>query len=225
MKATTANRRPGRPPDEALPGRRTEEILAAATTLFATHGFAEADTQTLANQLGIGKGTLYRYFACKQDLFLATVDRAMRHLSTAVDAASADVHEPLPRISCAIRAYLGFFDKNPHFVELLIQERARFKDRRKPTYFQYLEANIGRWHEVFRELIRTKQVRDVPVDRITNVLSNLVYGTMFTNYFAGRSHSLENQAEEILDIVFHGILLAPARPTTLPAKTRRSKSI
>jgi AcrR family transcriptional regulator len=225
MSRVEGQRRVGRPPDSALPGRRTEEILAAATVLFATYGFTAADTQSLADQLGIGKGTIYRYFNCKQDLFLATVDRAMRHLLAEVDGATESVADPLQRVSCAIRAYLGFFDRNPHFVELLIQDRAHFRDRQKPLYFQYQDANIGRWKTLFQELIQAKRVRNVPVERITTVIGNLVYGTMFTNYFAGRSASLESQAEEILDIVFHGILLEPVRKSAIPPKPRRSRPL
>jgi hypothetical protein len=59
---------------------------------------------------------------------------------------------------------------------------------------------------VFRRLIAAGRVRPIPVERITEVFSNLVYGTMFTNYFAGPSKSYEAQTRDILDIVFGGIL-------------------
>ena len=41
---------------------RREEILDAATDLFAEHGFTETVTQTLADRLQVGKGTIYRHF-------------------------------------------------------------------------------------------------------------------------------------------------------------------
>src|SRR5437867_4688042 len=69
-----------RPTGDALWVSRQEEILEAAARLFAQHGYADTDTQLLADELGVGKGTLYRYFASKQDLFLAAVDRVMREL-------------------------------------------------------------------------------------------------------------------------------------------------
>ena len=39
---------------------RREEILDAATKLFAEHGYADTDTQQLADKLGVGKGTLVK---------------------------------------------------------------------------------------------------------------------------------------------------------------------
>jgi len=55
-------------------------------------------------------------------------------------------------------------------------------------------------------LIREGRVRDIPVDRILDVLGNLMYGTMFTNFFTGPNKSFEEQARDIVDITFFGIL-------------------
>lgn len=196
----------GRPVDEALTERRREEILEAAARLFAQRGYSQTDTQAVADALGVSKGTLYRYFASKEELFLAAADRAMHRLREAVEAATGAGDDPLEVMQQAITAYLRFFEENSAYVELLIQERAQFKDRKKPTYFEHREKNIGRWREMFARLIAEGRVRDVPVERITGVISNLVYGTMFTNYFVGRHAALEDQVRDILDVVFHGIL-------------------
>ena len=103
-----ATKKVGRPVDPARCARRREEILEAAVRLFARHGYPEADMQVLADTLGVGKGTLYRYFPSKQELFLAAVDRVMRKLREAVDASIEGVEDPLGQIATAIRAYLAF---------------------------------------------------------------------------------------------------------------------
>jgi AcrR family transcriptional regulator len=204
-------RKPGRPVDPTLADRRREEILDAAVKLFARYGFTETDTQVLADKLQVGKGTLYRYFSSKEELFLAAVDRVMRQMRQTVDAVIADVEDPLQRIALAIRTFLTFVSQNSDFVELLIQERAQFKDRKKPTYFEYREASLERWRSLYRDLIAHGQVRDIPVERITNVIGDLVYGTMFTNYFNGPRKPPDEQAQDILDIVFQGILTESGR--------------
>jgi AcrR family transcriptional regulator len=204
-------KKPGRPTNVSLRQRRCEEILETAARLFAEHGYSETDTQVLADRLSVGKGTLYRYFPTKRELFLAAVDRVMQRLRQAVDDSVAGVADPLDRISRAVRAYLDFFAAHPEFVELLIQERAQFKDRKKPTYFEHREVYVERWRALYRELIAAGRVRGIPPEQITDVLGNLVYGTMFTNYFAGQGKPSEEQARDILDIVFHGILTRSER--------------
>jgi AcrR family transcriptional regulator len=185
---------------------RHEEILDAATKLFAEHGYSDTVTQTLAEKLQVGKGTLYRYFPSKRALFLAAADRVMVRMRARLDESLEGLEDPLERIATAIRAYLAFFAEHPEFVELLIQERALFKDRKKSTYFQHRAKNVERWRALYRSLIADGRVRDVSVERITDVLSDLCYGTMFTNYFTNRHKPFDEQASDILEIFFLGIL-------------------
>jgi AcrR family transcriptional regulator len=215
----------GRPRDPALVERRRDEILGAAAKLFAERGYAATDLQIVADALGVGKGTLYRYFPSKERLFLAAVDRGMRKMRECVDAARATVGNPLEQIVEGMSAYLGFFDEHPELAELLIQKCAVFRDRKKPTYFEHREANIGRWRDLFAGLIADGRVRDMSVEQITNVFSNLGYGTMFTNFFAGRQKSLPVQAREIVEVVFHGILTNRERSRRTPLSRDSGRSL
>lgn len=199
-------RGPGRPPDPELAALRRRTILEAATRHFAARGFRDADVQDIADALGVGKGTIYRYFPSKEVLFLAAVDEGMQQLKAAIDAAADTASSPWGRVEAAIQAYLTYFDQHPELIELLIQERCHFRDRQQPTYFVHCDANIRPWQELLRLLIAQGVVRDVPVERITDVISDLLYGTIFTNHFAGRRKSLASQCQDVLDILKHGIL-------------------
>jgi AcrR family transcriptional regulator len=200
-----STKKPKRCTDEAMLARR-EEILETATDLFADHGFSDAVTQALAERLQVGKGTIYRHFCSKQELFLAAADRVMRKLQDQVNANIEGIEDGLERIERAVATFLAFFVEHPSYVELLIQERAYFKDRKRPTYFEHREINIERWHQVYRDLMAEGRVRGMPVEQITNVVSNVLYGIMVTNFFNGQPKPSDVQAREILDVVFRGIL-------------------
>ena len=138
--------RRGRPKrDRVTLQQRREAILDAAAPVFARHGYQGAEIQLVADACGVAKGTIYLYFPGKEALFLAAVDRGMRRLCAAIDAAIDGIDDPLEQIAAAIRAYLQFFKDYPEYVELLIQERAEFRDRKKPTYFEHREENRERW--------------------------------------------------------------------------------
>jgi AcrR family transcriptional regulator len=128
--------------------------------------------QVLADELGVGKGTLYRHFGNKQELFLAAADRVMTMLFRHIDAATQGIADPLDRIEQAIVGYLGFFETHPEAVEIFIQERAVFRDRKRPTYFVHREANVERWRSVWRDLIAAGRVRPLGPERITYVLGD-----------------------------------------------------
>jgi|GEM_PF-522794 len=204
--SSSAKNKPGRPRDESLPARRQEEILDAAAKLFAERGFAEADVDSLAALLEVGKGTIYRYFPSKRELFLAAVDRGMQRLGEEINARAAEVSDPLERIETAIRVFLCWFDAHPEMVELFIQERAQFKDREKSTYFAHHEANSGPWHALYRQLVADGRVRDLPMADDQNVVNDLLYGTILANHATGRKTPPEVQAQHIIDVIYQGIL-------------------
>jgi AcrR family transcriptional regulator len=206
MSAQPSSRRPpGRPKDEALAARRRGEILDQAVRHFARSGYANADLDAVAADVGCAKGTLYRYFPSKEALFHAAVDSVMQGLLAATSSSAS--RDPLGQLEDAVRAYLKYFDAHPEYVELLIQERAEFRDRKKPTYFEHRDANRGRWKRRLRELMDDGRIRRMPPERALDVIGNLLYGTIFTNYFAGRRGSHEGQVADILTVLFHGLRL------------------
>ena len=54
---------------QARPG----ELLAAALDLFVENGYAATRVESVAHRAGVSKGTLFLYFASKQELFKAVV--------------------------------------------------------------------------------------------------------------------------------------------------------
>lgn len=205
MTALPGAKKRGRPDDPELVTRRQTQLLDVAGHAFAEHGYANTDVQLVADMAGVGKGTVYRYFENKEALFLAAVDDAMGRLNESLMAIAQHTSDPLEMMALAVHGYLRFFDQHPHCVELLIQERAFFRERTKPTYYQHMEANIGPWRVMLQSLIDEGRVRKLPVDRVTAVISDMLYGTMFTNYFARREISLQDQFRDILDLTIRGV--------------------
>lgn len=206
---TSPQRPRGRPRDPAAQAQREEELLAAATKIFAEHGFRQTDVQWVADALGVGKGTVYRCFPSKEALFLAAVDRGVRQLSAAVDAEIEGIEDPVEVIARSVRCYLTFFDTHPELLELLIQERAEFKDRSKPTFFAHREAHIEPWRQWVEALMRDGRLRRMRPDTVLDVFNQTLYGTIFTDHFAQRRRSFASRADEILDVLFHGVLTEP----------------
>lgn len=207
-KGTVLEKRgPGRPRDNQLTSQRTQDILEVATELFAKNGFASTDVQEIAVRLGVAKGTIYHYFPSKEKLFLASVDRGMEKLSIEINRSVAGIDDPVKQIVAAIKTFLSYFDKNPYFVELIVQERAEFRDRKKPTYLEHRERNIKPWNTLFQDLSESGRFREnINADEVTQTISNLLYGTIFTTYFARHGQSFESTCPQILSLVFAGIM-------------------
>lgn len=68
---------------------RPQELLAAALDLFVERGYAATRLEDVAAQAGVSKGTLYLYFANKEELFKAVVrENVLPALGEAEETAS-----------------------------------------------------------------------------------------------------------------------------------------
>ena len=201
------NRRPGRPKNPELESRRRAQILDTAARVFATYGFANTQVQTIANHLGVGNGTVYRYFPTKEQLFLSAVERGLKELEAEMDAVMALPHAGVELIRAAVRAYLAFFHRRPEMAELFIQERAAFPHHHRPLYFATKDDEIECKHAAFFEsLVESGAIRPIPKERFFSVIGDLLYGTILTNLMSGRPADPEAQARDVADVILNGIL-------------------
>jgi hypothetical protein len=150
----------------------------------------------------------------------------MQTMQTVVAGERDATGEPFRRVAGAMRAYFRFFDEHPHYAELLIQERAIFRDRKRPTYIESREANRGPWRDFYAPLVEEGRVRDdLPLDAMLETIGNVLYGTMFTNHFAGRSGEVNQQAVVLLELVLFGILTDEERARIRQLPKSGGKSI
>lgn len=215
---TAAARKPGRPRDPDLEPRRKAEILAVAARVFAAHGFAGTQVQTIADQLGVGNGTVYRYFATKEELFLAAVERGLAELTEVIEPLMTAELEPLETLRQVVTAYLRFFHRRPEMAELFIQERAAFPKHHRPLYFASKDEDSKECKrmDLFRRLVEAGAVRTMPPERFFGVIGDLLYGTILTNLLAGRPVQPDEQANDVLDVIFHGVLAEGDRRKAQP---------
>jgi AcrR family transcriptional regulator len=218
----TAPRKPGRPRDPELESRRKGQILDTAAKVFAGFGFAGTQVQVIADRLGIGNGTVYRYFPTKEALFLAAVERGLGELTAEMDAVlDRPDADPVAQIRQAVRAYLGFFHRRPEMAELFIQERAAFPHHHRPLYFarKAEDEQTCRHAQFWGQLVAAGVVRDMPPERFFAVMGDLLYGTILTNLLSGRPTDPAAQTDDILDVILTGMLTDRARSARPEAKS------
>ncbi len=204
-------RKPGRPKNLEAASKRKEQILSSASKMFAAHGYAETNLDNLAAALDLSKGTIYRYFSSKSELFFATVDHEFQRLMLAVPESEDDSTHPLDRIVKANAAYLGFFKENPHAIELVMQERAAFPDRDPRMPSASNNPIFEQWRGLIDDLMDAGYVRRMPLDSLLEFLSNLLYGTVMSDTLKQPNLVLETLARDTLDIIIRGVATDKAR--------------
>ena len=89
-------------PAEANPRRAL--ILRHAIATFAHGGFRNTDVQVIADRAGVGKGTVYRHFGSKEELFWAATYDVLTRLDRCMFSAVEGVEDPLEALHALSRA-------------------------------------------------------------------------------------------------------------------------
>jgi AcrR family transcriptional regulator len=93
-------------------------ILEAAKTIFFRDGFKDANLDEVADRAGVAKGTLYRYFENKAELYVAVLTRDgeqfEQKLKRAIDA-SLSAPDQIRRLG---RFYLRHYVEHPDYFQI-----------------------------------------------------------------------------------------------------------
>lgn len=150
-----------------------EELLAAATQLFAARGFGDASIDEIAAAAGYTSGAIYANFAGKEDLFLSAFEEQVaRHVREVNEAVAAAGDDPKARNAAGAQQWVDFLDRSPELFLLFVEYWAyAVRDPRRREAFSERFA-------AFRETTARLLGRE-GADSLAPAVNALVYGIAF----------------------------------------------
>lgn len=182
-------------------------ILESAYDVFAEKGFYHATVDEIAEKAGVGKGTVYRHFDSKDNLFRAVVQEKLDDLVGSVREGFRHDDDVLKGIRRAVGNYLRFFETHKRFYRILIFEQQGFGTEFRTAYIDGIVANVP----VIRELVveASEGGRLKPLDDFYTVFYGLVGfvdGVIHKWFRNGCESSLEDELDTIIEVVFYGFV-------------------
>jgi AcrR family transcriptional regulator len=110
-----------RPRRRLSAAERRERILAAATTLFAEHGYADAPIDTIARAAGVSPPVLYDHFTSKLALYEAVLDSHFANLR-AIWAQFPATELSTESVEASFDAWFAYVEANPDAARILFRE-------------------------------------------------------------------------------------------------------
>jgi AcrR family transcriptional regulator len=138
---------------------QADKILAAAARLFATHRFHEARMEDIAALAEVAKGTIYRYFHDKDELYLALLRLAGDDLQERLTPCHDATLDPRRRLVLLVDTFFTYFDEQPHLFDLITHAEAM---QRPGTEFPWQETRSQTFdltRDIFRAGVAAGQFR------------------------------------------------------------------
>ncbi|MBX9870639.1 MAG: TetR/AcrR family transcriptional regulator [Burkholderiaceae bacterium] len=195
---------------EARPG----ELLAAALELFVEKGYAATRSEEVARRAGVSKGTLFLYFASKEELFKAVVREniAGRFAEWNTEFETFEGSTP-EMLRYALMMWWERIGKTPAagITKLMMSEAVNFPEL--AAFYQQEVIEPG--HELIRRILQRGVDRGEfrPMDMeqaIYGVLAPMIFLMSWKHSFGAcvsSAHLLvpERYLEQQLQILLHGL--------------------
>jgi AcrR family transcriptional regulator len=187
-------RKRGRPRDPAADGR----ILAAASGLILLRGFDSMTVDEVASNAGVGKATVYRRWARKEDLAVAAMEQLYRDEMPTPDTGTirGDLREMYSSVLAFANSPTGV-----DYVRTTVKEAMR-DDRIAALHREASERAERNASVVFERAIARGEVRpDIPVGTVIHLVGSMVAVRVIT----GQEMPTMDQLDELGEFALRGI--------------------
>lgn len=198
---------PRRRRKEARPG----EIIDAGMKEFALNGLAATRLEDVAKRAGIAKGTIYRYFDSKEDLFLAAV--RSRVVLSIEDADSVIIQfdgpsDQLLRIVLQ-KFYREFIETDTSaLMRILIAEGHRFPNLVALYHAEAISKGMSIFSKIIERGVARGDLREGPatIEPRIIIAPAIMAAVWKLTFDAHDPLPLEQFIDAHLDMLLHGIM-------------------
>jgi TetR/AcrR family transcriptional regulator, repressor of fatR-cypB operon len=184
---------------ESLPRKEREklahqrEILKAARDLFVARGFRETTLDDIAHHAEFGKGTIYNYFANKDEIFLGIIEQSIEEILAIARESAAAPGGVREKLRCYAEKLILYVKDSGEMLHVIYHEMHRSD---APTNLskrrEIMSRASGSW-ELLAEPLRMGMEdgslrRSDPIQLIV-LFDGMVRGYCFRRFTVDRPHT------------------------------------
>jgi AcrR family transcriptional regulator len=197
-----------------------QKILRAAELIFARRDYHEVLMEDVALASGVGKGTLYRYFPGKRDLYLAVMFGGIEGLRDDLRVAIGTPDAPARKIEVIVRCILEHFWDRRFFFALIHRNEYKPDDRDNREWLRR-RAELSRIiQHALEDAMAAGDVRRVDARIATEMLLGMLRGA---NRYRTEQDTLDQLVAVVTDVFFYGVGTRTKRRTADPGESGGSE--
>lgn len=183
-----------------------QEIIATASKIFSKHGFRKTNLTDIAKACRRGHSSLYYYFASKEELFRSVIEHEFHLLITELKEILQHTIEPQQKLKMYLTSRMNkinmvsnFYDtlKNDFFDTVPYVEAIRRKFDQQEFALISAILNEGKQKNIF-------SVENT--ETVTQAIISAMRGLEVPFFFRQVMVDIENRIDELLNILFYGIM-------------------
>jgi AcrR family transcriptional regulator len=182
--------------------KKYNKMLDKAEELFWKYGYTSVTLDQIAKEAGISKMTIYKHFHSKEDLFIEVL---MKHTEYHIDKLMDKINEAYHTLEKIEVMYSYMSEVNTQISPIFVKDvmnRANIFEK----IVAYKEKRIlAMWKCIVEDGIQKKEIRELDVDFISNLLLHIPYIFMKTDSYTDETKRLET-FKNLFDFMKYGLL-------------------
>lgn len=188
---------------------RHAEILEAARKVFADKGYAEASVEDIAHAAGIAKGTLYLYYASKQEIYWEALKRGLAALCAEIERRVGAERTCESKVRAFIAAKLTWFEENQDLFKIYHAEFAHAMSQ--PAYLHkdfkgFHQRQMSLLTRALRQGILHKVIRKLPAEAAAQAILDVARGIITQRLLGWSKSKLQADIDFLFDLTWKGLV-------------------
>jgi AcrR family transcriptional regulator len=153
-----------------MPEYKRRVILDAALHVFAGRGYAAARISDIAAEAGVGKGTVYLYFASKEDLLMGVFEACVDDMLSMIDELAISGVSPAEGLRAFFAGALRLVASNVELIDLFEQRIFFSSDTLRARGAALFRSMIDRFISKVTPEVESELVLDYDIEIIATAI-------------------------------------------------------
>ena len=194
--------------EDVLTAYRCSALLQAAIRVFGESGFERATMEEIAREADVAKGTIYLYYASKQNIYDAALSSGFAELDEQTRTRLDEAGTLREAISAFITTRTVFFLEHPDFFRLYVGAIAGqiTNPKARPSDFHaMIERQTRRLTHAVERAVARREIRRVDPAATATAIFDLTRGLVARRLTGHADPDVAEDAAFVADLIWRGL--------------------
>ena len=160
--------------DELLIKRRREELIQAASKVFAEKGYHQATIRDISKASNLGPGTIYNYVKKKEDILYLIYNKLTTTLTQSLVEIIKKNDDPLDQLKEALKKQIEIVWDNQDLILLMYQETAALDKESMHNILKRESGYVGLIEEILERGREKGLIKSIDTGIAANIIDYLL---------------------------------------------------
>ncbi len=191
-----------------LQRKRRQTILEAAAKVFSKVDYHSAQIDEVALLAKVGKGTIYRYFSDKRELYIAAIRGETLKAFEYLEEKTKNMESPVEFITALVSGYVEYFQRCPLSLDIVHSSQAALIDDVIDIVKEVREPSYARFEAMYKKGVLDGSLKAFSPRTVIRIIDSSILHLLYENRQT-RSVNTPELLQTLVSVLLTGITRIP----------------